>query len=140
MVCQNNRTIKTGSCPRDDSWETQTYPYNGKCEHLFAIPNEYNSNGYMPSCKGVTDGTYLTTPVRCDVFYPCFNGTAYSLRCPNGLVFDVTLSTWLCIRNDHLYLSKIIFNIKPDMTHFTKLKYCLCFLSLLKFHHCDICW
>lgn len=52
-----------------------------------------NSNGYMPSCKGVADGTYLTTPVRCDVFYPCFNGTAYALRCANGLVFDVTLST-----------------------------------------------
>lgn len=34
MVCQNNRTIKTGSCPRDDAWETQTYPYNGKCEHF----------------------------------------------------------------------------------------------------------
>lgn len=93
MVCQNNRTIKTGSCPRDDAWETQTYPYNGKCEHLFAIPNEYNSNGHMPSCKGVADGTYLTTPVRCDVVYQCVNETAYVLRCPNGFVFDVVVET-----------------------------------------------
>lgn len=93
MVCQNNRTIKTGSCLRDDAWETQTYLYNGKCEHLFAIPNEYNSNGYMSSCKGVADGTYLTTPVRCDVVYQCVNETAYVLRCPNGLVFDVVVET-----------------------------------------------
>lgn len=95
MVCQNNRTIKTGSCPRDDAWETQTYLYNGKCEHLFAIPNEYNSNGYMSSCKGVADGTYLTTPVRCDVVYQCVNETAYVLRCPNGLVFDVVVETFV---------------------------------------------
>lgn len=42
---------------------------------------------------GVADGTFLTTSVRCDVFYPCFNGTTYALRCAKGLVFDVTLST-----------------------------------------------
>lgn len=49
----------------------------------------------MPSCKGVSDGTYLTTPVRCDVFYPCANDTAYALRCANGLVFDVAQKTCL---------------------------------------------
>lgn len=43
----------------------------------------------MPSCKGVADGTFLSTPVRCDVFYWCVHGTAYVLRCANGLVFVV---------------------------------------------------
>lgn len=94
-VCQNNRTIKTGSCPRDNAWETQAYPYNGKCEHLVAIPVEYNSNGYMPSCKGVADGTFLSTPVRCDVLYWCVNSTVYALRCAAGLVFDV--SQGICV-------------------------------------------
>lgn len=51
------------------------------------------SSGYMPSCKGVANGTFLTTSVRCDVFYPCFNGTTYALRCAKGLVFDVSLGT-----------------------------------------------
>lgn len=93
MVCQNKRTIKTGYCPINNAWQTQTYPYNGKCEHLFAIPNEYNSIGYMPSCKGVADGTFLSTSVRCDVFYYCVSGTAYFDRCLNGLVFDVARKT-----------------------------------------------
>lgn len=43
--------------------------------------------------QGVADGTYLTTPVRCDVVYQCVNETAYVLRCPNGLVFDVVVET-----------------------------------------------
>lgn len=93
MVCQNKRTIKTGYCPINNAWQTQTYPYNGKCEHRFAIPNEYNSIGYMPSCKGVADGTFLSTSVRCDVFYYCVSGTAYVDRCLNGLVFDVARKT-----------------------------------------------
>ena len=63
------------------------FPYMGQCVHLFAIPNEYNSNGYLPSCNGKADGNYQYRE-RCDAYYQCDNGIISAVKCPNGTVFD----------------------------------------------------
>lgn len=68
MICKNNRTIETGYCPVDNVWSVQSFPYMGQCVHLFAIPNEYNSHGYLPSCNGKADGNYQYRE-RCDAYY-----------------------------------------------------------------------
>lgn len=49
----------------------------------------------MLLCKGVVDGIFLIIFVCCDVFYLCFNGIIYVLRCVKGLVFDVLLG--ICV-------------------------------------------
>lgn len=92
MICKNNRTIETGYCPTDNVWSVQSFPYMGQCVHLFAIPNEYNSNGYLPSCSGKADGNYQHQE-RCDAYYKCDNGMASAVKCPNGTVFDSARKT-----------------------------------------------
>lgn len=71
----------------DDKWNTKTYPYNGECAHLFAIPKEYLSFGLLPSCKGKLNGNYKYVE-RCDAFYKCENGSASAVKCPNNTTFD----------------------------------------------------
>nr|XP_034306446.1 uncharacterized protein LOC109617396 [Crassostrea gigas] len=87
MICKDNRIIETGYCPVDNVWSVQSFPYMGQCVHLFAIPNDYNSNGYLPSCNGKADGNYQYRE-RCDAYYQCDNGIASAVKCPNGTVFD----------------------------------------------------
>ena len=55
--------------------------------HLFAIPNDYDSNGLLPSCKEKVDGNYQYKK-RCDAFYKCENGTASAIKCPQNTIFD----------------------------------------------------
>lgn len=92
MICKDNRTIETGYCPVDNVWNVPSFPYLGQCVHLFAIPNEYNSNGFLPSCNGRADGNYQYQQ-RCDAYYQCDNGIASAVKCPNGTVFDSASKT-----------------------------------------------
>lgn len=92
MICKDNRTIETGYCPVDNVWNVPSFPYLGQCVHLFAIPNEYNSNGFLPSCNGKADGNYQYQQ-RCDAYYQCDNGIASAVKCPNGTVFDSASKT-----------------------------------------------
>lgn len=87
MICLNRRTIETGDCPKDKEWNEYTYVYKGQCVHRDAIPSEYNSFGYLPSCNGKTDGNYQYLQ-RCDAYYKCEDGVASAVKCPNGTVFD----------------------------------------------------
>nr|XP_022296328.1 uncharacterized protein LOC111106095 isoform X2 [Crassostrea virginica] len=87
MICENNRTLRTGYCPTDREWSVQSFPYKGECVHLFAIPNDYDSNGLLPSCKEKVDGNYQYKE-RCDAFYKCENGTASAIKCPQNTIFD----------------------------------------------------
>lgn len=87
MICLNRRTIETGGCPRDKEWNELTYVYKGQCVHRYAIPSEYNSFGYLPSCNGKTDGNYQYLQ-RCDAYYKCADGVASAVKCPNSTVFD----------------------------------------------------
>lgn len=93
MICKDHRTIFTGYCPKDYTWNAQTFPYNGKCEHLYAIPKEYNSNGLLPSCKGKVDGNYQYPERPCDAYYKCDGGEAFAIKCPYGTAFDSTNRT-----------------------------------------------
>ena len=86
MICENNRTLRTGQCPGDEEWRVQSFPYNGECVHLFAIPNDYDSNGLLPSCKEKVDGNYQYKE-RCDAFYKCENGKASAIKCPQNTIF-----------------------------------------------------
>ncbi|XP_078309724.1 uncharacterized protein LOC111106095 isoform X1 [Crassostrea virginica] len=87
IICENNRRLRTGYCPRDEEWSVQSFPYNGECAHLFAIPNDYDSTGFLPSCKEKVDGNYQYKE-RCDAFYKCENGTASAIKCPQNTIFD----------------------------------------------------
>lgn len=87
MICSNNRTIRTGKRLKDDRWNVQSYPYNGKCVQIFAIPGEYSSIGLLPSCKEKLDGNYKYKE-RCDAFYKYENGIATAVKCPNYITFD----------------------------------------------------
>ncbi|XP_078341956.1 uncharacterized protein LOC144627872 [Crassostrea virginica] len=87
MICENNRTLRTGQCPNDEEWSATSFPYNGECVHIFAIPSDYDSNGLLPSCKGKVDGNYQYKE-RCDAFYKCENGMASAIKCPQNTIFD----------------------------------------------------
>lgn len=88
ILCKDNRTIEEGYCPTDNEWRAQQFPYNGQCVHLFAIPNEYNSVGLLPSCNGKPDGNYQYPERPCDAYYKCEDGMAYAVKCPGSTVFD----------------------------------------------------
>lgn len=88
ILCKDNRTIEEGYCPTDNEWRAQQFPYNGQCVHLFAIPNEYNSVGLLPSCNGKPDGNYQYPERPCDAYYKCEDGMAYAVKCPGNTVFD----------------------------------------------------
>lgn len=88
ILCRDNRTIEEGYCPRDNEWGVQTFPYNGQCVHLFAIPNEFNSNGMLPSCNSKPDGNYQFRERPCDAYYKCEDGVATAVKCPGGTIFD----------------------------------------------------
>lgn len=88
ILCRDNRTIEEGFCPRDNEWGVQKFPYNGQCVHLFAIPNEFNSIGMLPSCNGKPDGNYQFRERPCDAYYKCEDGVAIAVKCPGNTMFD----------------------------------------------------
>ncbi|XP_061198240.1 uncharacterized protein LOC133206303 isoform X2 [Saccostrea echinata] len=93
MICQNGRTIETGTCPRDETWSVQSFPYNGKCVHMFAIPKGYKGFGYLPSCNGTADGNYQYPERPCDAYYRCDGGIASAVKCPQNTLFDILSKT-----------------------------------------------
>ncbi|XP_062597789.1 uncharacterized protein LOC134259204 isoform X1 [Saccostrea cucullata] len=93
MICQNGRTIETGTCPRDETWGVQSFPFNGKCVQMFAIPKDYNGIGYLPSCNGTANGNYQYPERLCDAYYRCDSGTASAVKCPQNTVFDILTKT-----------------------------------------------
>lgn len=93
ILCKDNRTIEEGYCPSDNEWRSQQFPYNGQCVHLFAIPNEYNSVGLLPSCNGKLDGNYQYPERPCDAYYKCEDGIANAVKCPGNTVFDFSYRT-----------------------------------------------
>ncbi|XP_055999592.1 uncharacterized protein LOC125653582 [Ostrea edulis] len=92
-ICQNGRTIATGQCPYNDIWGISSYPYNGECVHLFAIPKEFLASAYLPSCKGTPDGNYRYPIGLCDAYYSCEGGNATAVKCPTDTVFDMVNRT-----------------------------------------------
>ncbi|XP_062600106.1 chitin-binding domain protein cbd-1-like [Saccostrea cucullata] len=92
-ICQNGRTIEIGTCPRDETWGVLSFPYNGKCEHMFAIPKDYRGQGYLPSCNGTADGNFQYPERPCDAYYRCDGGIASAVKCPQNTVFDIFSKT-----------------------------------------------
>lgn len=41
-ICKDERTIHVGFCNGDKIWGGQTFPYNGKCTHIYALPFYFN--------------------------------------------------------------------------------------------------
>ncbi|XP_055999593.1 uncharacterized protein LOC125653859 [Ostrea edulis] len=92
-ICENGRTIERGQCPYNDVWGISSFPYNGECVHLFAIPKDDNSHGLLPSCKGTPDGNYQYPERLCEAYYRCEGGNATAVKCPTGTVFDLVNRT-----------------------------------------------
>lgn len=69
VVCKNERTIDKGICPVDDIWNSQGFPYKGRCVHRFALPTDDNPNGALPSCNGTSDGNYQYPDRPCNAYY-----------------------------------------------------------------------
>jgi hypothetical protein len=87
--CLQERLIEDGKCPMDTEWGTQTFPYDGKCTHRFAIPESHRGIGFLPSCSGKPDGKYQYPHRPCDAYYRCDGGHATAVKCPSYSVFDV---------------------------------------------------
>ena len=93
MKCEKGRRIEKGVCPYNSEWNAPSFPYNGKCVQMFAVPTKYNHWGKLPSCRGIQDGVYQY-PVRyCDGFYVCSNGEAFAAKCPKFTIFDTASKT-----------------------------------------------
>ncbi|XP_055999588.1 uncharacterized protein LOC125656654 [Ostrea edulis] len=95
--CLQERLIEDGTCPADTEWGTQTFPYNGKCTHRFAIPESHHGIGFLPDCSEKSDGNYQYPHRPCDVYYRCDGGNATAVKCPSYTNFDVR--SGIC-RND----------------------------------------
>lgn len=93
MKCEKGRRIEKGYCPVNSEWGVQSFPYNGKCVQLFAVPKEYNPNGELPSCRGKQDGVYQYLVGYCPGFYVCSNGEAFAVKCPHNTIFDTASKT-----------------------------------------------
>lgn len=93
MQCKNGRRIKRGDCPNDPIWGFPSFPYKGQCVHLFGIPKDYNSLGYLPSCLGEVDGNYQYPVGYCAGYYKCESGVATAVKCPKNTLFDIASRT-----------------------------------------------
>ncbi|XP_056000588.1 uncharacterized protein LOC130048213 [Ostrea edulis] len=87
--CLQERLIEDGRCPMDTEWGTITFPYNGKCTHMFAIPESHHGIGLLPDCSGKSDGNYQYPHRPCDAYYRCDGGNATAVKCPSHTNFDV---------------------------------------------------
>lgn len=88
ITCDKGRTIDNGTCPYDDVWRVQSFPYNGTCVQLFAVPKDFNPYGELPSCNGTVDGDYQFPAGYCLGYYKCEGGVATAVKCPNNTIFD----------------------------------------------------
>lgn len=93
VVCENERAVDQGLCPVDAIWNSQEFPYKGRCVQRFAIPTVDNPNGALPSCNGTSDGNYQYPDRKCDAYYKCECGVASAVKCPNNTVFDSVRKT-----------------------------------------------
>lgn len=98
-ICFKERVISRGCCPKNDTWGTYMFPYNGKCVPSYEMPASENSNGLLPSCIGKADGSYQFHDRPCDAYFTCKNGTARGIKCHQGELFDVNTGT--CVRDAH---------------------------------------
>lgn len=80
-------------CPYNKVWRANQFPYNGQCVHLYAIPKEYSSLAFLPSCNGKPDGNYQYPERPCDAYYNCKDGKATAVKCPGNTVFDSSNQT-----------------------------------------------
>lgn len=76
ITCDNGRRIDEGRCPTDAVWGVQSFPYNGTCVQLFAVPKDFNPYGGLPSCNGTVDGDYQFPAGYCLGYYKCEGGVA----------------------------------------------------------------
>ncbi|XP_061167966.1 uncharacterized protein LOC133176922 [Saccostrea echinata] len=88
MICDGERFLREGFCPVDPTWNTRSFPYNGRCLSSFEIPRDKYSYGKLPSCAGKTNGSYQFLELPCDAFYKCQNGHAKATKCPENSQFD----------------------------------------------------
>lgn len=67
VVCKNERTIDEGVCPVDATWNSQGFPYKGRCVHRYALSTDYNPR-VMEQLTGIIniliDLVMLTTSVN----------------------------------------------------------------------------
>lgn len=90
IICLQERVIAEGTCPRDNEWQAQMFPYNGKCTHRYAIPTSWFNIGLLPDCVGKADGHYQYPTRPCDAYYKCEGGIASAVKCPPNTNFDTT--------------------------------------------------
>lgn len=88
ITCDKGRTTDSGTCPYDAVWRVQSFPYNGTCVQLFAVPTDFNPFGQLPSCNGTVDGDYPFPSGYCPGYYKCEGGVATAVKCPNNTIFD----------------------------------------------------
>lgn len=74
-------------------WNSQGFPYKGRCVHRYALPTDDNPNGALPSCNGTSDGNYQYPDRPCNAYYKCECGVASAVKCPNNTVFDTVKKT-----------------------------------------------
>uniref|UniRef100_K1PEI4 Uncharacterized protein n=1 Tax=Magallana gigas TaxID=29159 RepID=K1PEI4_MAGGI len=88
MICKGGRTIALDSCNGDKIWGVHSFPYNGKCTHMYALPSDFFGIGRLPSCKGKLNGNYQFPDRPCDAYYQCKDVFSSPVKCPNNTVFD----------------------------------------------------
>lgn len=88
MICKGGRTIALDSCNGDKIWGVHSFPYNGKCTHMYALPSDFFGSGRLPSCKGKLNGNYQFPDRPCDAYYQCKDGVSSPVKCPNNTLFD----------------------------------------------------
>lgn len=93
ITCDKGRRINQGRCPFNTVWGVQSFPYNGTCVQLFAVPKAFNPYGELPSCKGTVDGDYQFPAGYCRGYYKCKGGVATAVKCPNNTIFDTASKT-----------------------------------------------
>lgn len=92
-ICKDGRPVHVGHCNGDKIWGGQTFPYNGKCTHIYALPTDFFDVGRLPSCKGQLNGNYQFPDRPCDAYYRCEDGVSSPVKCPTNTVFDSVTKT-----------------------------------------------
>lgn len=93
MICKDGRPVHVGHCNGDKIWGGQTFPYNGKCTHIYALPTDFFDVGRPPSCKGQLNGNYQFPDRPSDAYYRCEDGVSSPVKCPTNTVFDSVTKT-----------------------------------------------
>lgn len=93
MICKDGRPVHVGHCKGDKIWGGQTFPYNGKCTHITALPTDFFDVGRLPSCKGQLNGNNQFPDCPCDAYYRCEDGVSSPVKCPTNTVFDSVTKT-----------------------------------------------